>query len=47
MFKVNLPNHTVSRRSITDLSHWETVEKVNNLTQFVMSQIDDFKDKYL
>lgn len=45
--KVDLPNHTINRRSIRDFSHKETVEKVNMLTEFVMSQIDDFHTKYL
>lgn len=46
IFQVDLPNHTVSRRSVRDLSHKQTVEKVNRLTEFVLSQIDTFKDKY-
>lgn len=45
--QVDLPNHTVNRRSIRDMTHKETVEKVNLLTEFVMSQIDDFHQKYL
>lgn len=47
MIQVDLPNHTTSRRSVRDLSHKETVDKVNILTEFVMSQIEDFKEKYL
>ncbi|XP_031623884.1 stress response protein NST1 [Contarinia nasturtii] len=45
--KVDLPNHLTNRRSIRDLSHNESVEKVNLLTEFVMSQIEEFKEKYL
>lgn len=47
-FQVDLPNHTISRRSIyTGQSHKETVRKVDKSTVFVMSQIDEFVDKYL
>lgn len=45
---MDLPNHTVNRRSIyTNQPHKETVRKVDKATVFVMSQIEDFADKYL
>lgn len=44
LFKVDLPNHTVAR-SIRDLTHKQTVDKVNLLTEFVMKQIDEFREK--
>ncbi|CAO1368795.1 unnamed protein product [Diamesa hyperborea] len=47
--KVDLPNHYTARgaRSLHDLSHKETVEKIDKITQFTMAQIEDFKEKYL
>ncbi|KAL7049166.1 hypothetical protein ACKWTF_003619 [Chironomus riparius] len=44
--KVDLPNHYVAR-SLHDMSHKEVVEKINKMTEFAMTQIDDFKNKYL
>ena len=46
-FQVDLPNHLVNKRSVIDMSHKQTVEKVNRLTEFVMGQIDEFKEKYI
>ncbi|XP_070497617.1 uncharacterized protein [Chironomus tepperi] len=44
--KVDLPNHYVAR-SLHDMSHKEVVEKINKMTEFAMTQIEDFKNKYL
>lgn len=44
--QVDLPNH-YQRRSLHDMTHEETVEKINKMTVFAMQQIEDFKEKYL
>lgn len=46
--QVALPEHWQNRstRSIHELSHREAVEKVNIMTEFIMREIEKFKDNY-
>ncbi|XP_055632395.1 uncharacterized protein LOC129772890 [Toxorhynchites rutilus septentrionalis] len=48
--KVNIPNQWVGSRSLEAMPHLtnaQVTEKVNMMTNFVMKQIDEFKEKYM
>ncbi|GAB0098562.1 hypothetical protein DMENIID0001_143070 [Sergentomyia squamirostris] len=45
--KVELPEHYQARRKRSADTHRDTVRKIDKMTVFVMSQIDDFAQKYL